>query len=170
MLLFNVSSPTHDQIINNMTDELWDQMIKPDEEIPDIMKHFPITITRPLKLSGGEVSVRLNKREFMVTQKGMADEPYEPPYHNHFDNGTYACLVCKAPIFSSTQKVHWDGEITDAPIFQGYPLSKVDYQTADYHRDVVNAYCGDCGSELGDVFENRKGPAGFQHFLFTSSL
>ena len=56
------------------------------------------------KFSKAELKERLTKEQYRVTQKAGTERPYTNEYHDKKDEGTYNCVVCNEPLFSSETK------------------------------------------------------------------
>jgi peptide-methionine (R)-S-oxide reductase len=99
---------------------------------------------------------QLTPQQFAVARQAATERPFTGEYvHNH-DAGTYNCVACGQPLFSSDTKFEsgsgwpsfWD------VIQNGNVELKEDYSHG-MHR--VEAVCSNCGSHLGHVFDD--GPA-----------
>ena len=51
----------------------------------------------------------LTKEEYHITREGGTETPYSGKYCNFFQNGTYRCICCDAPLFKSDHKMKSGG-------------------------------------------------------------
>jgi len=99
---------------------------------------------------------QLTPQQFAVARQAATERPFTGEYvHNH-EAGTYNCVACGQPLFSSDTKFEsgsgwpsfWD------VIQQG----NVELREDNSHgMRRVEAVCSNCGSHLGHVFDD--GPA-----------
>ncbi len=96
---------------------------------------------------------QLTPEQYAVTRKQATERPFTGEYVHNKAEGTYNCVACGQPLFSSKTKFEsgtgwpsfWD------VIEQGNAELKTDYSHGMKRVEVV---CSRCGSHLGHVFDD----------------
>jgi peptide-methionine (R)-S-oxide reductase len=116
-----------------------------------------------------ELKQRLTPLQYEVTQHAATERAFSGEYWNVDDDGTYHCIVCDEPLFSSETKYDagcgWPS-FTD-PLAQ----EKITRKTDRSHGMVrVETVCANCGAHLGHVFPDGPGPTGDRFCMNSASL
>ncbi len=116
-----------------------------------------------------ELRQRLTPMQYEVTQRAATERAFSGEYWNVDDDGTYHCIVCDEPLFSSETKYDagcgWPS-FTD-PLAQEKITRKED-RTHGMLR--VETVCANCGAHLGHVFPDGPGPTGDRFCMNSASL
>jgi peptide-methionine (R)-S-oxide reductase len=116
-----------------------------------------------------ELRQRLTPIQYEVTQHAATERPFTGEYWNVDDDGTYHCIVCDEPLFSSETKYDagcgWPS-FTD-PLEQEKITRKMDRSLGMVRIETV---CANCGAHLGHVFPDGPGPTGDRFCMNSASL
>jgi peptide-methionine (R)-S-oxide reductase len=116
-----------------------------------------------------ELRQRLTPEQYEVTQHAGTERAFTGAYWNTKDPGTYRCIVCDAPLFSSETKYEsgsgWPSfwEAVDPT-----RVTLVEDRAYGMVRTEVN--CANCGAHLGHLFPDGPQPTGDRYCMNSASL
>lgn len=125
--------------------------------------------TYPAKPADDELRTRLTPEQYEVTQHKGTERAFTGEYWDAKAPGTYRCVVCGTPLFTSDTK--YDSG-TGWPSFW-QPISDEVVETeADSSFGMVRteAMCARCGAHLGHVFPDGPKPSGARWCMNSASL
>ena len=150
---------TSQDVMNESQD---DKTLLPLWRSPDLM---PTT--------DAEWKQRLSSQQFKVTRKHATERPFDNEYWNSKLTGTYRCICCGAPLFSSETKYKsgtgwpsfWEPITQDG---ETHVETEIDRSLFSSRTEV---HCKHCQAHLGHVFDD--GPTdttGLRYCLNSAAL
>ena len=116
-----------------------------------------------------ELRERLTPEQYEVTQKAGTERAFTGEYWDCHDDGTYVCIVCGEPLFSSETK--YESGTGWPSFFTPVGDEPVEEATDSSHGMVrTEARCGNCGAHLGHVFPDGPNPTGLRYCMNSASL
>lgn len=116
-----------------------------------------------------DLKERLTPLQYEVTQQAGTEQAFTGEYWNTKDPGTYHCIVCDAPLFSSDTK--YDSGSGWPSFWEALDDEKVNRTEDRSHGMVrVEATCANCGAHLGHIFPDGPRPTGERFCMNSASL
>ncbi len=112
---------------------------------------------------------QLSPEQYQVTRQCGTERAFTGKYWNTKEKGTYNCVCCGEPLFTSETK--FDSGTGWPSFFEPAQEGAVATITDKSHGMVrTEARCAKCDAHLGHVFEDSPTPTGLRYCMNSASL
>jgi len=106
---------------------------------------------------------KLSPEAFYVCREHGTEAPFSGKYYDNKESGTYNCVCCDAPLFTSETKFNsgtgWPS------YYEAVENAVTEIKDSSHGMTRIEVVCSNCDAHLGHVFPDGPEPTGLRYCI-----